>query len=163
MYGGGNADCSGHGAGVPDSGVCLVEAEGGGEETRTLSAKDSARLFAEGAGFSAAGAGVDGAGVANGLLPAGVGPELEEKGLEFVEMLLVRLAAPNKLAPRSCLGCSGTLGCDFSSVLGSSSFFGGLPIATLRVARNALILPGLRLQGFLGQPNRYRRRSSVGK
>lgn len=150
LYGGGKADCSGHGVEVHDSGVCLVAAEGGGDETRTLSAKVSANLSVEGAGFSAAGDGVDGAGVAKGLLPAGVEPE--EKGFEFVEILLVRLVAPNKLAPRSCLGCSGTVGCGFSSALGSS-FVVGVSMATLRDARNARILPGLRLHGFLGQPN----------
>lgn len=76
---------------------------------RTLSAKDEARAFAEVVGFSATGA-VAGTGVANGLLPAGVGPEPDEKGFGFEETLLVRLVAPNKLAPRSCLGCSDATG-----------------------------------------------------
>ena len=160
MYGAGNADCAGHGTGVLDSGVFFVAAEGAGEEMRTLSAKDEARVLADTAGFSAVGA-VAWTGVAKGLLPAGVGPEAEEKGFWFEEMLLVRFVAPNRLAPRSCLGCSGATGW-VSSVFASTCLFCP-PTATLRAARNALILPGLRLQGFLGQPNRYRRRSSVGK
>ena len=159
LYGAGNADCSGHGAGVPDSGVFFVADEGGGEEMRTLSAKVDSRVFAD-TGFSAVGA-VVWTGVAKGLLSAGVGPEADEKGFGFEDTLLVRFVAPNRLAPRSCLGCSGATGWVSSGFVSSCLFCP--PTVTLRAARNALILPGLRLQGFLGQPNRYSRRSSVGK
>lgn len=135
MYGGGKADCAGHGVvSLLDSGVCFVAAEGFGSEMRTLSAKDSARdcsCFA-GAGFFSAG--VAGTGAAKGLLPAGVGPEEDENGFGFDETVLVRVVAPKRLAPRSCFGCSGAgVGVSF---LGSSVCFGfSVPTVTLRVAR----------------------------
>lgn len=189
LYGAGKADCAGQGVWTPvDSGVCFVAVPevlaGAGEEIRTLSANVSASALvdmvvvgdlAAGSLALAGAVGVAGLGIANGLAPAvlepGVAEKGLEKGLEFADTLLVSAVAPNKLAPKSTLGFGGAIG---SAGLGSglglgfSSFFCGCGSGrpgrlTLRVARYARILPGLRLHGFLGHPNMYRRRSLLGK
>lgn len=79
-----------------------VEGSWSGEEMRTLSAKVSERLFAV-EGFGA----VLGAGVANGLALLSFVPACDENGLAFAEMLPVSVPAPNRLAPKSCLGGAG--------------------------------------------------------
>lgn len=133
-----------------------------GAEMRTLSANVSERLFAvvcEGPGE----------GVANGLLLLVLLLLLpvcdEEKGLAFVEIFPVRAPAPNRLAPKSCLGA-----CSLFSVSGFTGFssvcccFCGVgSILIFLVARRALIQPGFRAHAFLEHAKMYNRRSSSGK
>lgn len=118
MYGDGKSACAGHGVWGPnDSGVGLravavtgLLISGAGDESRTLSAKDSARSLV----VLEVGAGV-GFGAANGFsLPAA--PEFEEKGFELDDTALVSDVAPNKLAPRSSF--------DFGTAAVPTSFSG---------------------------------------
>lgn len=114
---------------------CLL-GSGPGDESRTLSAKDSARAFVDAAVVDGWGVGdAAGLGVANGFSPAVAGPELDENGFELAATALVNEVAPNKLAPRSCFGFWGALVSATSGLLSSFDCCGALSTATLRVAR----------------------------
>lgn len=141
----GKSDCAGQGVwGEHDSGGCLVVVvaaglvdSGSGDETRTLSANDSARALVDAVVVDCCGAGVvAGLGLANGFSPAVAGLEFDEKGFELADTALVSEVAPNRLAPRSCFGFCGALDSACSSGLVSSfDFCDALSRVTLRVAR----------------------------
>lgn len=110
---------------------------GPGDDSRTLSANDSASALVDSVVVDGCGAGaVAGLGFANGFSPAAAGPEFDEKGFELADTALINEVAPNKLAPRSCFGFWGALvSASFSDLVSSFDCCGALSRVTLRVAR----------------------------